>query len=348
MLDLRQLTATVQQNCHISDAHFARHYTLCVFLLKMREYYRWEKGIPLSHPLPKEAVGAWLTAREESWDQLGASSFASLPLAGQQFDPFDIAAINQHLVPAGYVYSGGYGLFHKPCFFLGKLVRQENQHGINLLVSSQEYARDLMAPPAMLQGDTIFIRQESLRRFIWEKIEEWGLKKDANTPMARALSCYDQHDMETILDLMTANEIESVALHEKGEAMARSQLGPEWEEMLASLPRSKAEWFARAVRDHLADCLSTLPSLIKANNAAALHFYFANFTGLRKEIFPQALAAYQYWIDTGSLHSLEQAYLSGRHQWRDIALEILELYRQDVAPLHQAIEQLHQSFSISE
>ena len=339
MPDLRQLTATVQQNCHISDANFARHYTLCVFLLKMREYYRWEKGIPLSQPLPKEALGAWLTAREQAWDRLDSASFAPLRLAGQEFDPFENQAINQHLIPAGYVYSGGYGLFHKPCFFLGRLVRQQTQHGINLLVSSQEYARDLMAPPAMLLGDTIFIRQESLRRFIWEKIEEWRLKNDPNTPMARALSCYEQQDTETTLDLMTANEIESVALHETGEALARQQLGPEWEELLASLPRSRAEWLVRAVRDHLADCLSTLPALVESRNTAALHFYFANFSGMRKEIYPEALAAYQHWVDTGSLELLKQTYLTGQGQWHGIALEILKLYRQGVAPLDKAIEQ---------
>lgn len=340
MLDLHQLTATVQQNCHISDALFARHYTLCVFLLKMREYYRWEMGIPLSHPLPKEAVGAWLTAREQAWDQLDSASFAPLRLAGQEFDPFDNAAINHHLIPAGYVYSGGYGLFHKPCFFLGRLNRQETQQGIHLLVSSQELARDLMAPPAMLQGDTIFIRQESLRRFIWEKIDEWRLKHDPDTPMGRALTCYGQQNMETTLDLMTATEIESVLLHERGEAQAQRRLGPEWEELLDSLPRSRAELLVRAVRDHLADSLSTLPALVQTANAPALHFYFANLTGMRKEIFPEALTAYQYWIDTGSLAALTEAITTGQHRWQRIALEILELYRQRVAPLDQAIEQV--------
>lgn len=57
MFDLKTLTESVQKNCHISDAQYAGHYTLCVFLLKMREYYRWENAIPQSQRLPKEAVG---------------------------------------------------------------------------------------------------------------------------------------------------------------------------------------------------------------------------------------------------------------------------------------------------
>jgi hypothetical protein len=339
MHDLQRLTTTVQRNCHISDAHFAGHYTLCVFLLKMREYYRWEKGIPLSHPLPKQAVGEWLTAREQAWDQLESATFEPLRFSGQEFDPFDNQGINRLLNPAGYVYSGGYGLFQKPCFFLGKLDRHETRYGTTLLVSSQEYARDLMAPPAMFLDDTIYIRQESLRRLIWEKIEEWGFKKDTDTPMARALACYAQEDMETTLDHITSHEMESVVLHETGEAMARRQLGPEWEALLDSLPRSRAELLVRAVRDHLADCLSTLPSLVATGNKAALHFYFANFSGMRRELFPQALSAYEDWLESGSLEPLENAYLAGQRYWLQIAQDILALYRNGVEPLDKAIEQ---------
>jgi hypothetical protein len=45
MLNLGQVVATVQKNCHISDAQYAGDYTLCIFLLKMREFYRWENQI---------------------------------------------------------------------------------------------------------------------------------------------------------------------------------------------------------------------------------------------------------------------------------------------------------------
>ena len=42
-MDIKQLSDTVQLNCHISDARHAGNYTLCIYLLKMREFYRWEK-----------------------------------------------------------------------------------------------------------------------------------------------------------------------------------------------------------------------------------------------------------------------------------------------------------------
>lgn len=348
MLDLKLLTHHIQHNCHISDAQYAGHYTMCVFLLKMREYYRWEKGIPLSHPLPRKEVGEWLIEREQYWDELDALSFSPLLLYNQEFDPFDSEQINAHLNPQGYVYSGGLGIFHKPYFFLGKLERKEVRDNITLLVSSEEYARDLVAPPAMLLDDTVYIRKESLRRIIWERIDEWLLKQKKDTPMARALACYDfenrrNGDMESLLDQMTDNELESVLLHETGEAQARRLLGPQWEELLHALPRSKAEFIARAVRDHLADCLTTLPTLVETKNEASLHFYFANFNGMRREIFPDAMKAYQHWVDSGSLAALKEVYIKGQTYWQELAKKILAVYQTHTNKLAEDIESLCQN-----
>jgi Family of unknown function (DUF6866) N-terminal domain/Family of unknown function (DUF6866) C-terminal domain len=349
MLDLKTLTASIQKNCHISDAQYAGQYTLCIFLLKMREYYRWEKAIPQSHSLPKEAVGEWLTQRESFWDSLEDEPFAPLQIGNHEFPPFDADAINAQLNPHGFVYSAGIGLFHKPYFFLGKLEKKSQHDGITLLVSGKEYARDLVAPPAMLRGNTVFIRRESLRRVIWERIDEWRLKKCPNTAMARALACYSMQDstsdsdMETLLDRITDSELDTILLHEIGEARVQKQLGTRWEELLAALPaRSMAELIMRAVRDHWADSLSTLPALLESKNHASLHFYFANFIGLRRELYPEALLAYQSWVDSANLASLEQLCLHGPQRWQAFAQHILDLYsaKQDIEPLATAIENL--------
>lgn len=363
MLDLKTLTESVQKNCHISDAQFAGHYTLCVFLLKMREYYRWENAIPQSQSLPKEAVGNWLTQRETEWDALESLPLAPINIGGESFEPFESEAINQHLNPLGYVYSGGIGVFHKPYFFLGKLEKKETQHGITLLVSSDEYARDLVAPPAMLQGNTVFIRKQCLRRAIWERIEEWLMKKPPESPIARTLACYSpqfkhgsisntalyftsscavsiDEEMELILDQITDNELESVYLHEIGEAQAQQLLGPQWEVLLNELPPSKAEWIVRAVRDHLADSLSTLPSLLETQNEASLHFYFANLAGMRRELFPEAVLAYQAWVESGNLTSLKDIVQLGRQRWLPLAQQILALHESATHSLTDAIETL--------
>ncbi len=74
MLNLGQLVNTVQKNCHISDARHAGDFTLCIFLLKMREFYRWEHDIPFANNLPKDEVGEWLQEREGMWSDLESSS----------------------------------------------------------------------------------------------------------------------------------------------------------------------------------------------------------------------------------------------------------------------------------
>lgn len=342
MFDLKTLAESVQKNCHISDAQYAGNYTLCIFLLKMREYYRWEMSIPQSQSLPKAEVGDWLTRREDYWNELTSLPLSPLTIGDESFEPFESAAINQRLNPLGFVYSGGIGIFHKPYFFLGKLEKKVDQNGITLMVSTEEYARDMVAPPAMLQGSTIFIRKQSLRRAIWERIEEWLPKKMQASPMARTLACYTpistplkktnnassqcNKDMESILDQITDNELASVLLHETGEAQAQQILGPQWEMLLNELPRSKAEWIVRAVRDHLADSLTTLPTLIDTENIAALHFYFANLNGMRRELFPELFLAYQSWVESGNLTSLKDTVQRGQQRWHSYAQQILELH----------------------
>jgi len=58
------LVRAVQRNCDIADVRHAGDYTLCIFLLRMREHYRGEKRLPFSASLPKDAVGDWLAERE--------------------------------------------------------------------------------------------------------------------------------------------------------------------------------------------------------------------------------------------------------------------------------------------
>lgn len=340
MRSLPELTGAVQRNCDISDARHAGDYGLCTFLLKMREYYRWEHELPLALALPKDELGEWLNFREQLWNSIETEQFAPLPLADVALDPFEVEAANRELVPRGFVYSAGYGRFQKPLFFLGRLLRVEQRAGFTILVSSCEYARELAAPPAMLQGRTIYLRQESARRYLWEKIEEWQWRKQDNA-MARALASYQfMTDTETALDRMVENEIETMILHELGEATAGEMLGERWQEMVAAVARTKAEPIARAVRDHLADCLSTLPALLERENLPALHFYFATFDALRRQLFPQAMQAYEHFLKHADLDRLRQVTRAGQDYWLATARALLAGYDQYPAGCAAAIEAL--------
>jgi len=315
MRNLPQLASVVQRNCDISDARHAGDYGLCTFLLKMREYYRWENELPFARSLPKDELGEWLKAREQAWGRMEADAFAPLPLACGELDPFDAAAANHELLPQGCVYGAGYGRMGKPVFFLGELLRAEERAGLTIRVSSCEYARELAAPPAMLQGRTIFVRLESVRRYLWERIEEWQWRRQGEA-MARVLASYDfLADPESALARMAGNEMESMILHEIGEATAGELLGEAWDDMIVSVAGTPAEIEARAVRDLLADCLQTLPALIERANLPALHFHFATFDAPRRQLFPQALEAYEEFLRSGSLRRLEQVAREGAERW---------------------------------
>ena len=181
----------------------------------------------------------------------------------------------------------------------------------------------------MTQGKNIFIRREALRRYLWEKFTEWQWHKYENA-MSRALSFYDfENDIDQALDQMTDNELEAVTLHEIGEFIASQELGRQWHEMIVTLPRSRSEFLARAVKDLLADCFSTLPGLIENYNPASLHFYAANLVAIRKGLFPSFHIAYQTWVDSNDIQPLKTLVAKGTRHWSKLAKEMLSLYQQD-------------------
>ena len=136
--DLQPLLTAVQRNCDISDARHAGNYTLCVYLLKMREYFRWEKGFTFRDSLSQADVGDWLKERECFWEEIEDEPFAELPLDGRFYDPFDSEAVNAALGPYGLVYSGGLGRNCTPHFFLGRLGGCETQAGFTVLLAENE------------------------------------------------------------------------------------------------------------------------------------------------------------------------------------------------------------------
>lgn len=118
---LQTVQSAIQHNCHIADARFASDYTLCVYLLKMREYYRWEKSLPYGANIASEHVGEWLTEREDFWGTLEDEDFQPVVINGQEFDAFDADAINDALRADQLVYSAGYGNKSKP--LLAKILK---------------------------------------------------------------------------------------------------------------------------------------------------------------------------------------------------------------------------------
>jgi hypothetical protein len=323
-----QIRQAVQRNCHIADARHAADLGMCSYLMRMREYYRWEKGIALGAQLPRDDVGNWLSAREALWETLADAAYGEVEIDGDRYDPFDAESINEALEPRGLVYSSGLVHGLKAHFFLGQLARREAAHdGFSLRVADRELARGLSAPPAMILGSTIFVRRESLRRMLWEKLDIWRWNR-ADNALARAFAAYDfDADLDAALSRMTDDEVSAATEHEIGEFQAGQMLGEDWNRMLVDLADTPAELMARAVRDHIADCARTLPVLTRERRQSSVHFFFGNLSGMRKEIFPGLHAAYAEWLPDADYELLAAVAEVGREHWRSLATEMLELHR---------------------
>ena len=322
--DLKLLSDAVQFNCDVADANFAGNYTMCIYLLKMRELYRWSESIDQSDKLHTGAVSDWVEQKEEYWESLENAEFKLLPLNGREYEPFEVQKINRDLQQYGLVYGAGYGRGCRPEFYLGVLAEVENYESYDLLISDHEYARDLSAPVAMSQGDQIYIRQESIRRMLWEQVEAWRWRKSPDGALSRVLQCFPlESDPESTLEQLVAMQMEHVINHEIGEVVAGKQLGEEWADMLMSHPGSRLEILARAIRDHLADTMVTLPVLIDLGDAAAIHLYFANLNAMRRALFPQLVTVYEQWCDSSSLDAFKRMIHPSHVHWLLQAEKIL-------------------------
>jgi len=325
-LDIDKLIEDVQYNCHITDARHGAEYGLCTYLMKMREYYRWEMGFGYAQRLDKDEVGDWLSEREGLWDELDGEDYRSLAIGGQTYDPFDVESINRFLREYRLIYSGGLVQSGRAQFFLAELLDYEQgDDGFELWVGQRELARGLHAPPAMTRGRTIYLRRESLRQFLWEKYESWLWSKPENA-MGRALAFYPfSDDVEAALDQMTSDEMSVVRAHEIGEYRAGQQLGPEWEELLLQVLGTPAELMLRAVRDHLADCLETLPMILENEvPEAVLHTFVGNLGNMRKAIFPSLAPAYEAWLEGDKQPMVELPEKAAIH-WQQVAERALLL-----------------------
>ncbi|MDA0225639.1 MAG: hypothetical protein O2975_05945, partial [Proteobacteria bacterium] len=65
--------------------------------------------------------------------------------------------------------------------------------------------------------------------------------------------------------------------------------------------------------------------LLARRNLPALHFYFATFDGLRRQLFPEASVAYAAFVDTGTLRPLQAVIREGGARWLEVARTVQRL-----------------------
>ena len=110
--------------------------------------------------------------------------------------------------------------------------------------------------------------------------------------------------------------------------------------MRQALRDRRTELYVRAVRDLLADCRVTLPTLLARGDAAALHFWFSNFEGLRAELAPQLEHAYEAWCTGSGDAPLRQAVQAGAAHWQAVCQQVLALHRAHGAAAQPHIQAL--------
>jgi hypothetical protein len=326
---LGPLRAAVQTNCDIADASHAGELSMCIFLLQMREYFGWQQGLGFDAVLDRGHLGAWLDARERHWRTLEGRPFEPLPVGGQRHDPFDLAAVNARLRPHGLVYGAGLAGPGRPAFFLAELRGVGTPlEGLVVQHCGHEHARGLFAPPAALQGgDTIVLRHESLARWLWERYEAFSLKR-AEGPfgaVARAHGLVDTPAFIAALPGLAAELADTLLLHELGEHRASAWLDPRWTALRMAARDARTSLALRAVRDHIADLTVTLPVLLDRGQATPVHFWFANYEGLRAELFPGLSDAYAAWREGDQGQALRAACRRGAAHFSDLARELLTL-----------------------
>lgn len=338
----RGLCQAVQRNCHIADARHAADLTLCTYLLQMREFYRWERGLPFGASLPHAEVGHWIATREALWDGLVMQDFARLPLGheAQGVDPFDVASVNRHLDGTGLVYAAGLTGREQAVFVLADAHDQGplalDDPDLQVLMAGREWARGLMTPPAALDArddpPTIILRREALARWCWERFETFSLRPRAGAPFAAVVQAYGlDRDLHAGLSRCVDDQCEAVLLHEQGEHRAGQLLGPGWSSLRLALPTPRADLAARALRDHLADLGLTLPTLLARGHSPAIHFWFATFEGWRQQLFPALTQAYVRWRDGDGGIALLAAARDGHAHFLALAQRALSLHA-DGAP----------------
>lgn len=327
------LVSAVQANCHRADARHASDLTLCTYLLQMREYFRWESGLPLTASLPRADVGAWIAARESLWDRLVDEPYARLPLDGEAMDPFEADALNQRLHTEGWLYGAGRLGGHdrgRPVFFLAERHAEGRRDGVAVLQAGRELARGLFAPPAVLAGGgagPIVIRREALARWCWQGYEAWTMRRREGSTWHAVVQAYGLDDgFERALPRWLDDLVGVSVLHELGEYQVGQRLGARWPALRAALPDRRSDLHAVALRDLLADLQRTLPDLLARAEAAPLHAWFASFVGVRAALFPRLVAAHAAWRAGAGLAPLREAVAAGRAHFEALATQVLALH----------------------
>lgn len=335
------LARAIQHNCNISDSRFGAGFSLCTLILKLRNYYKWEQGLEPWEEPESAVVLDWIEAKEEQWQEISEQEYQHLPGNSTSLDPYDLTAVSSLLEGHNLYYGAGYGRSLKSIFFLSEVQARFEVSGSPVLVLGRELARELSAPFALLQDELIIIRQQPLRFFFWDQIQE--LRAATRLPLRHALQFYgvvandlalDLHAFRDKFDSIVESEIPTFIHHEIGELRESGLASAALHSLIAAFPDSPIELVARGVKDILADTHpdGMLSFILQDRREASLSFYLGFLDGMRKLLFPEIGPAYQQFRQDSDWSWIARA----RDQAREVnqnRAAILQAAVQDLAAI---------------
>jgi hypothetical protein len=332
IFDRKSIIDQVLENCAISDSRHAGLYSVCGLALRLRDLYKWEMGLDPWVEKDSSEILEWIGEKEEMWEDLAEEEFRDLIILNQPYDPFETKAINAVLEPHGLFYGAGYVHSLKPTFFLALLEEHREVHGHPVYILGRELARDLFTAPALSQDDCILVRRDSAKLFLWDQI--FHVKKSGRGALnfaleALGLSLQDTKGLHQNLEKIFSAEIETYIYHERGEMEDTVFHRDIWREIIGTFPHTPIEHLVRAVKDFLADTKEngTLRFIISECNITSLGLYVAFIDGLRKELFPELIEAFQRFTKTREWEIIEEAVSAGNDNAQYYAETIIKIYR---------------------
>lgn len=297
-MNIDDLAAQVARNCLAADARRWGYFSLCGLLLRLRDLYKREAGLPPWARLETAAVLSWVGEREAAWAALEEGGLEQLRVGDRETDPFNEEAVNALLLPAGAFYAAGHGPGGHPLFVLGEVVGRRDTGGVEVFVLGRELAHDLVPVPAMCRPGRIVARRSAALGHLWAALEEAAGAREPG-PAADAVAgaggslpalIADPEAHAALLDSLAAMQLEMAIRHELGELAEDRRGGGRWEALLLRTCGTRAELLARALKDALADAGGggLLEDLIARRERIPLALRAAAGVWLVKKLLPEA------------------------------------------------------------
>ena len=328
------LRQQVMANCHRSDAQFAGSFSLCGLLLRLRDFYKWEKGLPPWIEPDSPEVLSWIESRENLWEEVADEELQPLSWNGLKIEPFDIDPINEILLEHGLYYGAGYAAFMKPSFFLGQVSGLQRLGDYQVIHIRGELARDLFTAPAQTRENVILARWRPAAAYLWDAILNTGDSRRRAMSLTLKVYGLNREDIKKAPQVWTDRfkamieaEIECYVRHEYGELTDRIFAHDQWRAIVGGHPHSRIELLARTIKDLLADTGENgrLSYIIENRREGSLGIFMAQHDGLASRIFSEIIPVFSRYLEDRDWTELEEACQSGLKKAAHMAKELMDL-----------------------